>query len=126
MRASLLIVCAALALTGCGPDGPLPQDVRGTINYDGRALTNGKVYFVPSGGGPPVIAEVQAGAFELKALPGAYKVEVRMFRDRIPWPGEPHDKQINVVPSRFNSETTLTAEVRAGADNTFTFAAQSR
>src|SRR4051812_4656401 len=68
MRVSVLAVCLALTLTGCKPDAAqVPQDVKGTINLDGKPMSTGKVYFVPSGGGPPVVTEVQAGAFALKA-----------------------------------------------------------
>lgn len=129
MRAVAGAACAALVfvLAGCGPDpANTPQDVKGTVSLDGKPLPEGRVYFLPTSGGPPVITDVKSGAFELKALPGGYKVEVRMFRDRVPWPGEPHDKQINVIPPRFNTETALSAEVKAGAANEFTFAVSAR
>ncbi|HEY1192481.1 MAG TPA: hypothetical protein VGE74_32960 [Gemmata sp.] len=129
MRVAGGVACAALvfALAGCGTDpAKTPQDVKGTVSLDGKPLPDGRVYFVPNGGGAPVVTEVKSGTFELKALPGGYKVEVRVFRDRVPWPGEPHDKQINVIPPRFNTETALSAEVKVGAANEFTFAVSTR
>lgn len=125
MRALVSVAAVCAALAGCGPASPVPQDVKGTITLDGKPMPDGKVHFAPSGG-PPIVADVRNGAFELKAVPGPYKVEVWMFRDRIPWPGEPHDKQINVLPERFNSGTTLTAEVKTGEENRPAFAVQSR
>lgn len=118
------IALGVLLLTGC--DGETVQGVTGTIRLNGKPLPDGKVYFVPADGAPPVVADVNAGVFELKARSGSYRVEVRMFRDRVPWPGEPHDKQMNVIPARFNSETTLNAEVKKGEANHFTFAVEAR
>lgn len=125
MRGTLAWFALATAvLAGCG--GDLPQDVQGMVTLNGKPLPDGKVYFVPTDGAPPAIADVNAGVFELKAKSGSYKVEVRMFRDRQPWPGEPHDKQINVIPARFNAETTLNAEVKTAEANQFTFAVEAR
>lgn len=118
------IALGTIVLAGCG--GDFPQDVTGTISLNGKPLPDGKIYFVPTDGTPPAVADVNAGAFELKARSGSYKVEVRMFRDRVPWPGEPHDRQINVIPARFNAETTLSAEVKPGEVNHFTFAVEAR
>jgi hypothetical protein len=126
MRTTLIACCAALFIVGCGATSPTPEDVNGVIRLDRQPMPDGRVYFIPASGAPPVVAEIKAGAFELKAVPGSYRIEVRMFRDRVPWPGEPHDKQINVIPPRFNAETTLSAEVKADGPNEFTFEVSSR
>ncbi|WP_439631935.1 hypothetical protein [Gemmata sp.] len=127
MRVAAVALGALVALSGCGPDpATVPQDVEGTVTLDKKNAPDGKVYFVSASGEPPVVTEVRDGAFTLKAKPGKYRVEVRMFRDRPDWPGEPHDKQINVVPARFSSESKLTTEVRADQPNTPAFALESR
>ena len=127
MRIVTVALGVVLALSGCGPDVEnTPQDVEGTITLDKKLLPDGKVYFVPASGEPPVVADVRDGAFMLKAKPGIYRVEVRMFRDRVPWPGEPHDKQINVIPGQYNSESKLTAEVKSSEANKPAFALESR
>ena len=125
MRALILAACC-VAFAGCGRGGPAPVDVKGAITLDGKPLPDGKVYFVSTTGTAPTVAEVAAGAFSLRAVPGSYRVEVRALKERIPWPGEPHDKMINYIPGRFNTESMLKAEVRAGAANEFAFQIQSR
>ena len=119
-------ILANFFVAGCGDGKPKPAEATGTITLDGKPLPDGKVYFVPTAGAAPVIADVADGAFKLEALPGSYKVEVRQFKPVKNWQGEPHDKEANALPARYNTTTTLTAEVKADGPNEFSFPLKSR
>ena len=130
-----LVACAtlsALALIGCGGGGPQPLAISGKVTLDNQPLEKGVITFI-SASDPNSTAGgvVEKGAYSIPyddgLHPGTYKVSVianqptgREVKD----PDNPKSKiaeEIQVIPDRYNRQTQLSAEVKAGASNTFDF-----
>jgi hypothetical protein len=118
---------ALLFLAGCGG----APGVDGTVTFDGAPVDGGSITFTPEGGsGTPGSAVITAGKYSIgadkKMAPGKYKVEIiwnKKTGKTIPNtndPGTTVDETKQVIPSKYNSKTELTAEVKPGA-NTFNF-----
>ncbi len=125
--ASLFIIVLLLA-TGCQrrPAGqPEVGQVTGKITLDGEPLTDGIVYFIPPEGRSSVGNTDKNGVYVMGYLPkvlgarlGKHKVVIKTY-----WPDETSPEALSAVdkiPKKYNSETTLTAEVKAGK-NTINF-----
>jgi hypothetical protein len=128
----LLCGCAVAAgLAGCG-GGPRRYGASGVVKWQGRPLDQGAITFLPldpaqgSSGG----ALIKDGRYSIPArqglLPGRYKVTVSSADprkapdpDAPPGPAGPLPK--DRVKPKYNSQTELTAEVRAEGPNTFDF-----
>jgi hypothetical protein len=119
----LTLVCHV----GCGPSQPVPVPVSGTVELDGRPMKAGKIVLA-GGGETPAELDVTDGKFEGKATPGAKKVEIRAFKlgtetkmgdTVIPAP------QINIIPARYNDQSTLKAEVSDAGINPSKFEVKS-
>jgi hypothetical protein len=129
----LLGVCAVFAgLAGCGDSGAKRYAVSGEVKFQGKPLDQGAVTFLAqdpslaSGGG----ALIKDGRYSIPAqhglLPGQYRVMVTSASpgsesdpDALPGPAGPLPK--DRISPRYNTQTTLTAEVKAGGPNTFHF-----
>lgn len=112
------LLCASI---GCSAgDGKIP--VSGVVTFDGAPMPDGYVTFTPEGGGTPAAAPIAAGKFEFAVKPGAHRVEIEashLVGEKNPIMGlQPREQY---VPARYNSETTLRADVKAGDENAFTF-----
>ena len=143
---AILAVSAALAAGGCGPGLPETAPVQGTVTYDGKPVTQGKIAFFPETG-RPASGQIQPdGTYTLTtfstddgALLGKHVVtiesmtstggeqpksfEQEMARALDPTkrpPGQPVAKWL--VPERYSNRNTsgLTAEVAPGK-NTLDF-----
>src|SRR5947209_15511095 len=127
-----VLVCVLVALVplaGCGGGGPKPVAVSGTVDLDGKPLDDGQVTLVGEGGAVPGTFPVKDGKFDGQAKPGKKKVEVRAFKagkatkmGDMEIPATPE----NYLPARFNTETTLTAEVTASGLSPNKFEVQSK
>lgn len=128
-----LLVCCLLA--GCGGGtGVKTYPVKGTVKLKGQPLANAVVTFYPVQGRPAAGTTDEQGAFFLSthqsqdgAPAGSYKVTVsEPAEENLPMPN-PDDPPPQPKPSRFpvrytdQNESALTAEVKPGADNNFTF-----
>jgi hypothetical protein len=112
----------ALLLQGGCDSGPKMTKVSGTVELDGKPLDDGSISLYGAEGTAPQTFEVKNGKFEGQATPGKKRVEISAFR-----PGKPAmmgDKEVegtggkeNYLPSRYNTESKLTAEVTATAIN---------
>jgi hypothetical protein len=110
-------------VVGCG--GKETVGVTGTVTFDGVPVEKGEVSFIPADGqGAPAGAVIENGAFAFEAKPGSKRVEVRASR------ALPPERQTNpemglmyedYIPARFNRESTLTAEVKAGGQPAYEF-----
>jgi hypothetical protein len=114
----LLVALAA----GCGESKTC--EVSGTVTWNGEALPEGDILFVPADGkGPPAATKVRGGGFKLQVPPGKKKVEVHASR-----PAGPVDPVMKTarrepyIPRRYNDQTVLEADVTRGGGNHFTFA----
>jgi hypothetical protein len=112
---------AAVAL-GCGRSETV--EVTGEVRFDGQPVPDGDILFFPQDGHPvPEPGKIEAGRYRLQAKPGSKKVQIRASKvppGAVSKAGEPPIAE-NYIPSRYNSETTLTAEVTAGKVNELNF-----
>ena len=131
---TLLCVCAVfVGVAGCQGGRPQRYAVSGEVKFQGKPLDQGAVTFLAqdpalaSGGG----ALIKEGRYNIPAdhglLPGQYRVMVTSAApgaqpdpDAPPGPAGPLPKdRINL---KYNAQTILSAEVKAGGPNTFDFA----
>jgi hypothetical protein len=118
-----------LLLIGCGNDQALVP-VTGTVFLDSRPLANATVIFHPADGRPSIGKTDEMGDFELSyireergALIGKHTVSISTYQEADPDSENEAIRQgaPEVVPSRYNVRTTLTAEVVPGDTARFDF-----
>jgi len=121
----LLALVAACLLAGCGKgDRPELGYVSGKVTMDDKPMADVWVMFNPQGGGRTSIGRTnQDGEYELMYLEGApganfgtHKVVIVTFNEdeaeeMRSETGEPIKEPI---PAKYNTQTTLTAEVKEG------------
>lgn len=106
---------AALMLAGCGQGGPTRCEVVGKVTLDGQPVATGEVLFLPADGiGPSDACPIVNGEFKGQVTPGAKQVQVNSTKDtgKVAPDGLP-DYQ-NIIPKQYNTESTLTAEIKQG------------
>ncbi len=124
---------------GCsGSDDGLPREaVSGTVTLDGKPLASGTISFSPKGGGTAGGGDIKEGSFsiarEVGLLPGNYGVAI-YASDRPA--GQERPKQAGglkefkvakeLIPTKYNSESKLTAEIKKGGGNSLQFALESK
>lgn len=111
---------------GCaGPTTPSPVRVTGTVTLDGRPLADADADFTRDDGDPPARAAVAGGRFETSLPPGKYRVSIKAYRPATKPvyapPGMAVDAREQYLHPRYNSPTSLTAEVTAAGPNDLTF-----
>jgi len=129
LRTALVLV--AVLMAGCSDGRAKTAPVRGKVMFNGKAVPNGTVLFIPQAGGPPATGEIQSdGTFTMTtysardgAVLGKHKVVIvamqdnagRMPEDRMPLPPP-------IIPSKYSSPatSTLSADV-LDKDNTVNF-----
>jgi hypothetical protein len=128
----------ALAASGiaCTSKGEKASSVSGTVNLDNQPLAEGEIMFVGEGGQVPDTLPIKNGAFSGNVKQGKKRVEIRAYRDASVDPaaaamykGEAvpgASTKENYLPARFNSESTLTAEVTASGLNPSKFDVTSK
>lgn len=126
---SLMAGLVPLIVTGCGNDQALVP-VSGTVFLDSRPLANATVVFHPADGRPSMGKTDEMGDFELSyireekgALIGKHTVSISTYQEADPDSENEAIRQgaPEVVPSRYNVRTTLTAEVVPGDTARFDF-----
>jgi hypothetical protein len=117
------LVAAAVLAAGCGRPAAVP--VSGTVTWDGKAMPDGKILFEDEDVKiPPASGDVKAGKYAVRVPPGKKKVRINASREV---PGGKVDPAMggvprqSYVPARYNSDTTLSADVKAARDNRFDF-----
>jgi hypothetical protein len=128
--ARVLVVAAACAgFGGCGgPQGQKTYAVTGTATLDGEPLTRGNVLFYPEAPNmPAAMGTLEEGRFSTRAVAGRQRVEIKAFDETAFRSRRPIDPPVynQIVPARYNRESTLTAEVQTTGHNHFDFALQS-
>ena len=139
MPACLLLVFGLLLATGCG-GAPNAAAVSGTVTLDGQPLANAVVNFQPAGSernpGPSSIGRTnEKGEYNLEmagvgrgAVLGAHKVKIYCPVEDAESNKPEEDrrtKQKDRVPPKYNVQSTLTKEVKAG-NNTINFELTSK
>ena len=134
MKAFLLpLALIGFTASGCGRrDGParVLVFVSGTVTLDGQPLDQGEVHFISPDGRTTEegyfidACIVKQGVFKGKTSAGERAVQIWSFKtsDAAPDPVT-GDKPlpINVIPSRFSENSTLSASVTESGPNRFTF-----
>lgn len=120
--ASLVLIALVSALIGCSSDNR--RAVSGEVSLDGESVSSGSIVFLPTAGdGPKGAAEIVDGKYTIPAEqglpPGNYRVEIRWSQatgKQIPSgdPGMLMDERLEAMPARYNTASTLTAEITAG------------
>lgn len=127
-----LLTCflTLLFLLGCnrGPQEPVPVPVHGTVMLDDQPLPEGEILFkIP--GQVPAFTEIRDGKYSLQVKPGKKEVEVLAYRM-----GKDFDMggviikgtKENYIPERYNTKTTLKAEITPEGPNEFHFKVTSK
>ena len=129
------LIVLTSAMFGCGPGQSGPPvavlcDVAGTVTLDGTPMPDGEIAFSVIGGGPSVIP-IKDGAFSGKVSAGEKRVEIRkyvpgkpvMMGDQ-PSPTPPPPE--NILPAKYNSESTLKATIAAAGTKDLKFEVTSK
>jgi hypothetical protein len=117
-------------------DGFAHEAVSGTVTLNRQPLDSASIQFIPAAPGtlPETSADIKDGKFEIGSergpVPGSYKVlissqsaaEVRPGE----MPGDPPKPRPDPIPAKYNTKSTLTAEVKAGGPNSFEFPLQTK
>ncbi|QDU09764.1 carboxypeptidase-like regulatory domain-containing protein [Gimesia aquarii] len=122
---SFFCVLLCLVLVGCfgGSQEPLPEltDVIGVVTLDGKPLADANVTFNPKEGGPSFALTDENGKFTLMfnkdtkgATPGTHVVKI-IKEENAEVAGS------NLVPAKYNENSTLTADVKKEGPNEFEF-----
>ena len=130
LRKAAWLVLLTVPLSGCDGVGGY-QTVTGSVTFRGEPLTAGSIqFFTP--GEPPVLyagTVIAQGTYALPKdhglKPGQYLVRISST-ERVPTtegaissmnPARVQER----LPSKYNTESTLRVEVRAGEEGTFNF-----
>ena len=127
----LLLIAAA----GCGDSGLERAEVHGNVTFDGTPVESGSIAFIPAQGtqGPSAGGAISSGSYHLARadgpVPGPHRVEIRATRktgqqveagEGASDPTAMVDEITMFIPDKYNSQSTLTADVQPGA-NEFNF-----
>jgi hypothetical protein len=137
-----LIATVLMASLGCeGSADDLPREaVSGVVNLDGQPLAAGAIQFfpAPNGGGVAVGGggTIENGQFSIARanglVPGRYNVAINAAEP------ESHEKRTkgaarkkvapikDLIPAKYNVQTTLTADIQKGGTSSLTFDLQSQ
>jgi hypothetical protein len=135
---ALMLGLIMLPPMGCSApvEDNLPREaISGTVMLDGQPLPKGTIQFRPASQEATAAGGmIDDGRFAIPRseglVPGKYKVQIDSREDAgAPLaggelPGAPvvsKKKPAALIPARFNTMTELTAEVRSGGPNDFTF-----
>ena len=122
----LAVATAALACAGCGGKGGLATaPVKGTVLYQGKALTQGSIQFVPQRGQAANGQIGSDGTFTVSipdgggAVVGPSQITITVTQEGKAIPGERFKSVVWLVPERFGSPGTsgLNCEIKEGANN---------
>lgn len=134
-----LAIGGLLAISGIGCGGAsdtLPREaVSGSIQFEGKPLAQGTIQFMPTAQAEGGAATVGSGiitdgkytiAKDQGLLPGGYKVVISSAppgdgapAEEMPGMAPPPPKDL--IPAKYNANSTLNAEIKAGTDNVVDF-----
>ena len=110
-----------LLAAGCGQSGPEVAPVKGRVTLDGRPLEMVDVVFQPTTGSrPPHRGPTQTGNYELLYKRGLVGARIGEHTVRIGFTSNIVANPPN-IPPRYNTQSDLRREVKAGEENVFDF-----
>lgn len=126
------------ALSGCGRTDANRNAIGGTVTLDGKPIEQGSILFIPIDGakGTATGGQIEMGRYQIASHDGAAvgrnRVEVRavhktgrMIARGLGATGKMIEEQSEGVATRFNSNSTLTIEIKPG-DNISDFEVTSK
>ncbi|VTR91987.1 Uncharacterized protein OS=Blastopirellula marina DSM 3645 GN=DSM3645_22359 PE=4 SV=1 [Gemmata massiliana] len=127
----------ATVLSGCADSAPKRGPIRGTVTVDGEPLAAGKIRFFALTGGIGTEGVIQGGRYEIPAergpTSGKYRVEIvtekktgRKVPDRDAGPGEMKDEVVNVIPPKYNRDSTTQIDYDSGSDTPHDFSLKTK
>ena len=125
---ALALTAVLFSVTGCAK-GPRVHTVRGTVSLDGAAVSEGDITFIPADPAlGPTQGKIKDGRFEFLAVEGQNRVEISASKVRPGGArgagGEPVPEEY--IPERYNTASTLTADVGAGGASHYEFKLKGR
>jgi hypothetical protein len=117
-----LVFLAALLLVilGCNGDGTRKANIRGKVTLDGEAVPSGAVNFEPTDGKTPTAgAVIKDGEYRAEVPLGSMRVRIlspKVVGQRSAFNAPNSPKQDIVkerIPPQYNTETTLTVEIKS-------------
>ncbi len=124
IRCGVLVLGILPLLTGCGSTAPKLVDVKGKVTLDGAALATGQVSLDAGDGTAPATLDVVDGAFAGKASVGKKTVRISSLKkvaQKATGPGAEEESLQNIIPPKYNTESTQTVEVKDPGPNEFEF-----
>lgn len=132
-RGTLAILLTTVV--GCGSredgDGIEREALSGTVTLGGAPLNNASIQFIPAGpgAGAGTSGAIAGGEFKIPkergAAVGGYRVLIssNLTDDGAEGeaPGVPSKPKLDPIPKKYNVDSTLNAEVKAGGPNEFKF-----
>ena len=130
-----LFLLALLTVAGCRDTGPQRVAVQGSVQFDGRPVSDGSIRFIPLEGtpGPESAAPIVDGKYELDVEggppAGKLRVEIRqgatippdMTNDNSAASQKKYQIPQNKIPPQYNESSSLSVEAVLGKSNTFDF-----
>lgn len=117
----LLAAVGVVALAGCG--GSREAEVSGTVNIDGKPLSEGEIIFeAADGSATPAAGPIREGKYSLRSLPGAKVVKITASR-----PTKGNDPVMGAaareprIGPEFNAKSKLTADLKPGSNDGVNF-----
>jgi hypothetical protein len=118
---AIFLILLLVLLSGCRDSGLQVAPVTGTVRFDDKPLPNAEVMFVPADGGRPSSARtVDGGRYELLFKRGQNGAIVGPHTVRI-WVSHEVVRDPPKIPARYDAQSELRREVKAGEDNVFDF-----
>jgi predicted small secreted protein len=119
----LAVIGPCLFLAGCSNAGSNTYRVTGTVTLDGQPLEEADILFLPLDPAVgPDAGQIRNGKFTFQAKAGSKRVEIRTSRPvRIKTAMGETTIWKNHLPGRYNTKTTLQAEVTPKGENDFTY-----
>jgi len=122
-RSCSLVLLTAVFLAGCGgSDGLNRSSVSGAVTLDGQPVQEGSITFVPIEGttGPMAFGKITNGQYSISAgdrgpVPGKHKVQIEAYRDAGTTDSGGASLKDQVVPAKYNTETSLVVEIGRGS-----------
>lgn len=115
----IILAACLISLVGCGgaAKGPKLYHVEGMVNFAGEPLKEGEMVIRATDGKHAAGSAINNGKFKFDTPAGASIIEITSTRDvpgefREENPGEKVPVREQYIPAKYNTESTLTLEVK--------------
>jgi hypothetical protein len=114
------LLFAGLLMLGCDEnDGPKTTRVHGKVTFAGKPLDDGTIEFTAADGSHAAQGQIREGTYDIPETAGPivdrpYRVSIvslaktgKSRPNMMPGGGDEMDEYKNIIPARYNSQTTL-------------------